>query len=86
MEISDLRLEMELNGVSSADIAEIIELCKSKGFKSELIDEELVKRDYEKIFTVDYEKYDSYGGWDEEEEEDEYPSVVKFKHKKQYRE
>lgn len=78
MKISDVRLEMELGGVDLADIAEIVDLCKSKGLNSEMIDEELVKRGYEKIFTLDYDDYDSWG------DEDEYASVEKFPHRQQY--
>jgi len=79
MEISDIKLEMELGGVDSADMAEILELCSSRGFNSETIDDELVKRGYDKIFTVDYDDYDD---WDED---NEYASVERFPHKKNFR-
>ena len=74
MEISDIQLEMELGGVDSADIAEILKLCENKGFTNDVLDDELIKRGYEKIFTVDY---DAYEDWD-----DEYSSVEKFPYKK----
>jgi hypothetical protein len=81
MKISDAILEMELYGVDAADIAVIVSLCESKGFNSEMVDEELQKRGYEKIFTVDYDAYDEYDGW----EDDEFASVEKFPHKPHYR-
>ena len=81
MKISDVRLEMELGGVDSADIADIVELCKSKGVNSEMIDDELIKRGYEKIFTVDYDMYeddDAWGGGSE------YASKERFPHKNHF--
>lgn len=80
MNVSDITLEMELNGVDEAVIAEIVKLCEDKGFNSELIDDELQKRGYEKIFTVDYDAYDEYDDW----EDDGYASVEKFPHKRSY--
>ncbi len=79
MEISDIKLEMELGGVDSADMAGILELCQSKGFDSETIDNELLKRGYDKMFTVDYDDYDDW------EDDDEYVSVQKFPYKKNFR-
>ena len=80
MNVSDVVFEMELGGVDTADIADIVKLCNSKGFNSDLIDEELLKRGYPKIFTIDYDAYDEYNSWDE----DEYSSIEKFQHKQQY--
>ncbi|MGB5964391.1 MAG: hypothetical protein WBF77_04595 [Sulfurimonadaceae bacterium] len=71
---------MEIGGVDSADIAEIVELCVSKGLNSEMIDDELINRGYEKIFTVDYDAYDDYDDWDD----DGYSPIEKFPHKHQY--
>ncbi|WP_345993514.1 hypothetical protein [Sulfurimonas sp. HSL-1716] len=79
MKISDIKLEMELYGVDSDDIAEILELCKSKGYDTHVLDSELEKRGYEKIFSINYEDYDDMDDFD-----DEYPSVQKFGHKKNY--
>ncbi len=81
MKISDIRLEMELGGVDEADIAEIVALCNSKGLSNEMLDDELLKRGYERMFTVDYDMYDDYGDW----EYDEFASVEKFPHKQHYR-
>ena len=76
MKISDIKLEMELYGVDQEDILEILELCKPKAYDIEAIDDELEKRGYERIFSVDY---------DEDDEDDYmYPSVQKFSHKKNY--
>ncbi|MDA3945394.1 MAG: hypothetical protein PF439_01780 [Helicobacteraceae bacterium] len=74
-----MRLEMEIGGVDSADIAAIVELCNSKGLNSEMIDDELVVRGYEKIFTIDYDAYDDYDNWD-----DSYSPIEKFPYKQQY--
>ena len=81
MKVSDVKLEMELGGVDEADIATIIQLCESKGLTTEMLDEELMKRGYERIFSVDYESYDEYNDWDD----DDYMSIEKFPHKQNYR-
>ncbi len=80
MKVSDIVLEMELGGVDAADIADIVTICKDKGFTTEILDEELLNRGYEKIFTVNYDDYDDYDEW----QDDEYMSVEKFSHKQQY--
>ena len=84
MKVSDVKLEMEIGGVDEADIAEIISLCESKGFESEMIDNELLKRGYEKIFTVNYDDYDDFADYDEWGDDD-YMSIEKFPHKQHYR-
>ena len=81
MKISDVTLEMELYGVAADDMAAIVTLCESKGINSEMIDDELIKRGYGKIFTVDYDAYDEYDDWDD----DEFASVEKFPHKPYYK-
>lgn len=55
MTIADIEFEMNINDVMEKDISEIIEICKKSGFNAESIDEELQKRGYAKIFTVDYD-------------------------------
>lgn len=80
MKVSDIILEMELGGVDAADIADIVSLCESKGLNSEMIDDELLRRGYDKIFTVDYDAYDEYDDW----EDDDYASVEKFSHKQHF--
>lgn len=81
MKISDLEFEMELGGVDKADIADILKLYKNKAVNTNTLDEELSKRGYPKIFSVDYDSYE-----EEEEEEwgDEYFGVEKFPHKNRY--
>lgn len=76
MKISDIKLEMEHNGVDQEDILEILEICKPAGYDLAMIDQELEKKGYESIFFVDYDDDDDF--------EDEYPSVQKFGHKKNY--
>jgi hypothetical protein len=80
MNVSDVVFEMELSGVDSADIADIVKLYGGRVISSELIDEELLNRGYPKIFTIDYDSYDEYGVW----EDDEYNSTEKFPHKHLY--
>jgi hypothetical protein len=80
MKVSDIILEMELGGVDAADIADIVSLCENKGLNSEMIDDELLRRGYDKIFTVDYDAYDEYDEW----EDDDYASVEKFSHKQHF--
>ncbi len=77
MNISDVVFEMELNGVDAGDIDSIVELCRDKGFNSELMDEELIKRGYPKIFSINYEEYDDF--------DDDYFTVEKFPNKNLYR-
>lgn len=80
MNVSDIVFEMELSGVDAADIADIVKLYKGKVINSDSIDEELVKRGYPKIFTIDYDAYDEYDSWD-----DEHSSIERFPHKNQFR-
>lgn len=77
MNVSDVVFEMELAGVDTADIASIVALCESKGFNSDFIDEELLKKGYPKVFTIDYDEYDNF-------DNDEYYSIEKFPHKHLY--
>lgn len=74
MTLSDIAFEMELNGVDKEDIDDIIQLSKKQGVMLELIDDELVKRGYERIFEVNYDEYDE---WDD----DDYSSVEKIRSK-----
>ena len=55
MTISDIEFDMDINDVNAKDISEIIEICNKSGFSLESIDDELQKRGYKRIFTVDYD-------------------------------
>ncbi len=55
MTIVDIEFEMKINDVTPKDISEIIETCRTSGFGMDNLDEELQKRGYDKIFTVDYD-------------------------------
>ncbi|MFT7824228.1 MAG: hypothetical protein ABXS92_05645 [Sulfurimonas sp.] len=68
MTIEEIRFEMQINEVSKEDIEKIIEECTHSGFSPEHIDEELLKRGYQKIFTIDYEALDTYNedAWSDE--------------------
>ena len=68
MTIDEIRFEMSINDVRESDIDEIIEECMTSGFSMESLDEELQKRGYRKIFSVDYDDMDSY----QEEEWDDF--------------
>ena len=55
MTIADIEFEMNINDVMEKDISEIIEICNKSGFNLESIDDELQRRGYRRIFTVDYD-------------------------------
>lgn len=77
MTISEIELEMKINGVDAEDIAAVIAACKTKGFSTENIDEELMKRGYDKIFSVNYDDDDEWG-------DDEFATIEKFPHRQRY--
>ena len=60
MTIDEIRFEMDLNDVKPTDIEAIIEECRHSGFSSEELDEALQKKGYPKIFTIDYDAFDTY--------------------------
>ena len=78
MKISDVRLEMELDGVDEADIAEIVTMYDSQKLTDEMLDDELLKRGYERLFTTDYDEYDEWN-------DDDCFSIEKFPYKHHYR-
>lgn len=63
--------ELRANNVKEEHISEIMEKVKNR-LSEENIDKELLKLGYPKIFTVDYDDYDSY-----DDEELEYSSKHK---------
>jgi len=65
MTIADIEFEMNINDVEPKDIEAIMEVCKISGFGLETLDEELQKRGYAKIFTVDLNDLDEDAEWDE---------------------
>ena len=80
MNVKDIVMEMEFAGVGESDIAAIMKVCESRGFNVEVMDEELQKRGYEKLFTPDYDMYDEYGEWDD----DDYTAMEKFPGRNHY--
>lgn len=56
--------ELRANDVSEEHIQLIMEKIKNR-LTEDNIDKELVKLGYPKIFTVDYDEYDEYGGYDD---------------------
>ena len=81
MKISDLEFEMELGGVDKADIADILRLYNKKAVNTNMIDNELTRRGYPKIFEVDYDLYEEE---EEEDWDDDYYAIEKFPHKNRY--
>jgi hypothetical protein len=81
MNLVDIKMEMQLGGVANEDIKAILELCKTEGYKPEFMDNELIKRGYDRIFTVDYDDYDDFDDW-----EDEFSAIEPFPHRKRYKE
>ena len=80
MTVSDIELEMKLNGVSEADIAAILKVCKTKGYGPATLDEELERKGYDKIFTVDYDEDD--GDWGDDD--DDFAPIERFPHKHRF--
>jgi len=78
MTISDIELEMKVNDVGDEDIAAILKVCKTKGYGLATLDEELEKRGYDKIFTVNYDD----GDW--EDEDDDFAPIERFPHKHRF--
>lgn len=75
MKISDMQLEMKLNGVDAEDITEILAICKPKAYDTQALNKELVKRGYDPLFDLEC---------DDEDFDDSYPTIEKFSHKKNY--
>jgi len=80
MTISDIELEMKLNGVSAADIAAILKVCKTKGYGTATLDDELEKKGYDKIFTVNYDDNDDE--WDDDD--DGFAPIERFPYKHRF--
>jgi hypothetical protein len=78
MTVSDIELEMKFNGVDEADIASIFTVCKTKGYGLATLDEELEKRGYDKIFTVDYDDDNEWG------DDDDFSPIEPFPHKHRF--
>lgn len=76
MTLEDIRLEMRVNGVEEEDLAQIMAVCKSKGYGAETLDEELEKLGYRRIFSVDED--------DEEEYDDLFSEMEPFPHKHRF--
>ena len=81
MTISDIELEMKLGGVSEADIAAILKVCKTKGYGPVTLDDELEKRGYDKLFTVNYDDDDD--AW-EDDGDDDFAPIERFPHKHRF--
>lgn len=79
MTVSDIKLEMKFNGVNETDIEAIISACKMKGYGSDTLDEELEKRGYDRIFSIDYDDEDAW-----EEDDDDFAPMEPFPHKHRF--
>jgi hypothetical protein len=71
MTLKDLEFSLELNGVMSSDIEQILAMSKKNGIICEAIDDELVKLGYDKIF--DGQNEDSWNS-----DDDDFGYVEKF--------
>jgi hypothetical protein len=78
MTVSDIELEMQLNGVDEADVASILAACHTKGYAPETLDDELEKRGYERIFTFDFDDNDDWG------DDDAFEPIERFPHKHRF--
>lgn len=65
MNIEDIEFEMSINEVKPEDIQSILEVCKVSGYGLETLDDELQKRGYAKLFTVDLDEVDEEAEWDD---------------------
>ena len=80
MNLVDIKMEMQLGGVADKDIKAILDLCKTEGYSSEFMDNELIKRGYDRIFTINYDDYNDFDDWD-----NEFSAIEPFPHKKRYK-
>ena len=76
MTLSDIILEMELGGVDNADISDIVNLYNFGGLTLDMIDEELIKKGYDPVFSVNYDDYDDF--------EDDYLPMERNPHRKEW--
>ena len=60
MTVNEAILEMRSSGVLEEDIEAIIEVCKTKGLKPQIIDQELEKRGLEKVFELEYDTSENW--------------------------
>jgi hypothetical protein len=72
MNYEDIEYALFLNGVMPKDIEYILNLSKENGVSYDIIDEELVKMGYEKIF-------DAEDDWD-----NDFNNIEKFNHRHKY--
>jgi len=52
MSIDEIRMELELAGVSLDKINKLISFCKNNGFDAVAMDKKLNSMGYEKVFTI----------------------------------
>ena len=60
MTVNEAILEMRYSGIPEEDIEAIIEVCKTKGLKPQVIDKELERRGLEKVFELEYDASESW--------------------------
>lgn len=76
MTFQDIRFALESNGVEKEDREELLLFCKKNGKNFEKLDEILVEKGYEKIFT------DEFFGWADMDERDDGSDFVEKMHHK----
>ena len=74
MTIKDLEYALWLKGVTPKDTEYILDLSKKNGVLSELVDNELEKLGYDKIFDIE----------DDFVEDEDYDYVERFPHKNRF--
>lgn len=60
MTVNEAILEMRYGGIPEEDIEEIMEICKKKGVSPQNIDIELEARGFDKVFSFEYDEYESW--------------------------
>lgn len=60
MTVNEAVLEMRYSGIPEEDIEDIMEICKKKGLSPQNIDIELEARGFDKVFSFEYDEYESW--------------------------
>ena len=60
MTVNEAVLEMRYDGIPEEDIDEIMEICKKKGLSPQNIDIELESRGFDRVFSFEYDEYESW--------------------------
>lgn len=80
MTFEEIRFALEVSGVEKEDSDRLMEYCRKVGTDYEKLDEMLMEMGYDKVFT------DEFFGWSamDEDDEDDYFSSEKKRHKQEW--